>query len=155
MRVAIITVDTEIYRGEKEDLTSEVIERTLKEAEGISIVFKKALPSDEKVISTILQRMADGDLADLVLTNGGAGCGPEDITPEATMSIVEKPMHGIAEAMRAYTMQKTKRAMINRSAAGIRKQTLIVNLPGKEKAARSSLRYLLPELVHAVEVIKG
>ncbi|HIW21923.1 MAG TPA: MogA/MoaB family molybdenum cofactor biosynthesis protein [Candidatus Dorea intestinavium] len=155
MRVAIITVDTEIYRGEKEDLTLEALEGILENEEDISIVFKKALPSDEKVISTILQRMADADVADLILTTGGAGCAPEDITPEATMAIVERPVLGIGEAMRAYIMQKTKRAMINRSTAGIRRNSLIVNLPGKEKAAKSSLKYLLPELTHAVEVIRG
>jgi len=153
MRVAVITVDTQVYRNQKEDTTSEVIQEYLGQKEGVSIIFKKALPNDTKVIATILQRMADGQLADLVLTTGGAGCGPEDITPEATLSIVERPIYGIPEAMRAYTLQKTPRAMINRSAAGIRKNTLIVNLPGKPKAAKSALHYLYPVLEHTVKII--
>ena len=118
------------------------------------VVFQKALPCDRTVLSTVMQRMADGHLTDLILTTGGAGCNAGDCTPEATMDVVERPVLGIPEAMRAYTMKLTKRSMLNRSAAGIRGDVLIVNLPGKAGAVKQCLEYLLPEITHAVEVIQ-
>lgn len=154
MKVAIITASTEIYKGLKEDAGGQVVKKIMEDA-GHSIVFMKALPSDRKVISTVMQRMADAHLTDLILTTGGAGCAPHDCTPEATMDVVDRPILGIPEAMRAFTMQVTKRSMLNRSAAGIRGDVLIVNLPGNAKAVKQCLDYLLPEITHAVEVIKG
>lgn len=125
------------------------------EEAGFEIVFMRALPNDREVLGRIMASLADTFVTDLILTTGGAGCGPLDCTPEATMDIIEKPILGIPEAMRAHTMKMTKRAMLNRSAAGIRKEVLIVNLPGKAQAVRETLKYILPELVHAVEVIQG
>lgn len=154
MRVAIIAANTDIYRGNEENASGEVIQKIVEEA-GLEIVFMRALPLDREVLSTVMERLADNHLTDLVLTTGGAGCGPQDCTPEATMDVVERPVLGIPEAMRAHTMQLTKRSMLNRSAAGIRKDVLIVNLPGKAQAVKESLRYLLPEIVHAVKVIQG
>lgn len=154
MKVAIITANTEIYRGNEEDKSGPVIKKIMEEA-GYKVIFMKALPTDKEVLSTVMQRMTDAELTDLILTTGGAGCAPDDCMPEATMDIVERPLLGIPEAMRAHTMRMTKRAMLNRSAAGIRKNVLIVNLPGKPKAVQESLEYLLPEILHAVEVIKG
>lgn len=154
MKVAIITASTEIYKGLKEDVGGQVVKKITEDA-GHSVVFMKALPSDRKVISTVMQRMADAHLTDLILTTGGAGCAPHDCTPEATMDVVDRLIPGIPEAMRAFTMQVTKRSMLNRSAAGIRGDVLIVNLPGNAKAVKQCLDYLLPEITHAVEVIKG
>lgn len=153
MRVAIITASTPIYRGQEEDASGKVIKHIMEEA-GHKIVFMKALPCDKTVLSTVMQRMADGQLTDLILTTGGAGCAAGDCTPEATMEIVDRPVVGIPEAMRAYTMQLTKRAMLNRSAAGIRGDVLIVNLPGKANAVKQCLEYLLPEITHAVGLIQ-
>ena len=124
------------------------------EEAGLETIFMRPLPLDREVLSAVMQRIADNHLADLILTTGGSGCGPNDCTPEATMDIVERPVLGIPEAMRAHTMKLTKRSMLNRSAAGIRGDVLIVNLPGKAQAVKESLRYLLPEIVHAVQVIK-
>lgn len=87
------------------------------EEAGLDVVFMKALPTDKTVLSTVFQRMADGNLADLILTTGGAGCGPEDCTPEATMEVVDRPLLGIPEGMRAHMLTLTKRAMLNRAAA--------------------------------------
>lgn len=154
MKVAIVTANTEVYRGLKEDAAGKCIKEIMEEA-GHEIVFIKALPCDKKVLSTVMQRMADAHLTDLMLTTGGAGCAPTDCTPEATMDVVERAVLGIPEAMRAYTLQVTKRSMLNRSVAGIRGNTLIVNLPGNANAVKQCLEYLLPEITHAVEVIKG
>ena len=114
MRVAVITASTPIYRGQEEDASGKVIRHILEEA-GHDIVFQKALPCDKTVLSTVMQRMVDGELADLILTTGGAGCAAGDCMPEATMEIVDRPVPGIPEAMRAYTSQMTKRGpeMIN------------------------------------------
>ena len=154
MRVAIITASTDVYRGTTENESGEAIMEMMEEA-GFEIVFMRALPNDREVLSRIMASLADTFVTDLVLTTGGAGCGPFDCTPEATTDIIEKPILGIPEAMRAHTMKMTKRAMLNRSVAGIRKEVLIVNLPGKAQAVREALKYLIPELVHAVEVIQG
>lgn len=153
MRVAIITASTPIYRGHEEDKSGKVIKRIMEEA-GHKIVFMKPLPCDKTVLSTVMQRMTDGHLTDLILTTGGSGCAAGDCTPEATLEIVDRPVVGIPEAMRAYTMQMTKRAMLNRSAAGIRGDVLIVNLPGKPNAVKQCLEYLLPEITHAVELVQ-
>ena len=146
MRVAIITANTDIYKGTKANESGEAVKLVAEEA-GLEVVFMRALPLDREVLSTVMKRMTDGKTADLILTTGGAGCNPGDCTPEATMNI--------PEAMRAHTMKLTRRSMLNRSVAGISGDTLIVNLPGKAQAVKESLRFLLPELVHAVKVIKG
>ena len=137
MRVAIITANTDIYKGTKANESGEAVKLVAEEA-GLEVVFMRALPLDREVLSTVMKRMTDGKTADLILTTGGAGCKP-----------------GIPEAMRAHTMKLTRRSMLNRSVAGISGDTLIVNLPGKAQAVKESLRFLLPELVHAVKVIKG
>lgn len=154
MKVAILTANTSIYREQEEDKSGNVIKKMLEEA-GLDVVFMKALPNDKEVLSTIMQRIADGEMADLILTTGGAGCAPTDCTPEATLEIVERLVPGIPEAMRAHIAQLTKRSMLNRGVAGIRGNVLIVNLPGKAGAVKECLKFLLPELVHAVNVIKG
>ena len=154
MKVAILTAGTAIYRGLEEDLSGSLIQKMMDES-GNEVVFTKALPNDTAVISTVMQRLADSGSVDLILTNGGAGLGPEDCTPEATDAVIEKYVMGIPEAMRAYLMTKTKRAMLNRCVAGIRGKVLIVNLPGKPGAVKASLSYILPEITHAVSVIKG
>ena len=151
MRVAIITANTDIYRGNEENVSGEAIKEIVEEV-GCEVIFMRALPLDREVLSTVMQRMADNHLTDLLFTTGGAGCGLQDCTPEATTDIIESPVPGIPEAMRAYTMNMTKRSMLNRSTAGFRKDVLIVNLPGKPQAVKECLRYLLPELMHAVEV---
>ncbi len=151
MRVAIITANTDIYRGNEENVSGEAIKEIVEEV-GCEVIFMRALPLDREVLSTVMQRMADNHLTDLLFTTGGAGCGLQDCTPEATTDIIERSVPGIPEAMRAYTMNMTKRSMLNRSTAGFRKDVLIVNLPGKPQAVKECLRYLLPELMHAVEV---
>lgn len=154
MRVAIITANTEIYRGNEEDTAGNVIREMMVEA-GWDVTFMKALPLDRNVLGQVMQRLCDGNVTDLILTTGGAGCKPQDCTPEATLDIVDKVVPGIPEALRAHMMKLTVRSMLNRSTAGIRGEVLIVNLPGKANAVKEDLRYLMPELTHAVEVVKG
>lgn len=154
MKVAIITANTDIYKGVKENESGEAAKLVVEEA-GLEVVFLRALPLDREVLSTVMKRMVDEKAADLILTTGGAGCNPDDCTPEATMDIVDRPVPGIPEAMRAHTMKLTRRSMLNRSTAGISGDVLIVNLPGKAQAVKESLRFLLPEIVHAVNIIKG
>lgn len=154
MKVAIITASTAVYREQEENQSGEVIKKIV-EDEGMEVIFMKALPNDRKVLSTVFQRMADNHLTDLILTTGGAGCAPEDCTPEATMDVVDRPVVGIPEGMRAHMLAMTKRTMLNRSAAGIRGDVMIVNLPGKAGAVKVCLEYILPEIIHAVKVLKG
>ena len=134
MKVAIITANTDIYRERKENESGEIIRDMVTEA-GLEIVFMRALPTDRKVLSTVMQRMVDNHLTDMILVTGGSGCGPQDCTPEATRDVIDREVPGIGEAMR--------------------QDVLIVNLPGKAQAAREALHFLMPELVHAVKVIKG
>lgn len=154
MKVAIITASTAVYREQEEDASGQVIKQMVEEA-GLDVVFMKALPNDRTVLSTVFQRMADGKIADLILTTGGAGCGPNDCTPEATIDVADRMLPGIPEGMRAHMLQMTKRTMLNRATAGIRKDVVIVNLPGKPGAVKECLGYILPEVIHAVEVVQG
>lgn len=154
MRAAIITASTTGYQKLREDKSGPEIERIAAEA-GITVVSKKVLPDDREMLAEAMKKIADSSAAELILTTGGTGFSPTDVTPEATLDIVERQVPGIPEAMRFYSMQFTKRAMLSRAAAGIRGKTLIINLPGSPKAVRECLEYILPELVHGVEIMTG
>lgn len=154
MRVAIITLSDSGYAGQREDRSGPVI-RELAEAAGYEIVHTVLLPDGIEPLASELKRLCDEDVADLVLTTGGTGFSPTDLTPEATLSVVERPAPGIAEAMRYNSLQITPRAMLSRAAAGIRKRTLIVNLPGSPKAVRECLEFILPSLGHGLEILRG
>ena len=119
MRVAIITANTDIYKGTKANESGEAVKLVAEEA-GLEVVFMRALPLDREVLSTVMKRMTDGKTADLILTTGGAGCNPGDCTPEATMNIVDRPVPGIPEAMRAHTMKLTRRSMLNTTSSALR-----------------------------------
>ena len=154
MRVAIITLSDSGYAGQREDKSGPVI-RELAEAAGYEIVHTALLPDGIEPLASELKRLCDEDMADLVLTTGGTGFSPTDLTPEATLSVVERPAPGIAEAMRYNSLQITPRSMLSRAAAGIRKRTLIVNLPGSPKAVRECLEFILPSLGHGLEILRG
>ena len=113
------------------------------------------LPDDREILGNRMKEIADKELAELVLTTGGTGFSQRDVTPEATEDIIERRVPGIPEAMRAYSMTITKRAMLSRAAAGIRKKTLIINLPGSPKAVRESLDYIVGALEHGIEILTG
>lgn len=154
MRVAIITANTAIYKETQENTSGEVIKRLVEDAD-LDIVFMRALPLDRTVLSTVMQRMADGSLTDLILTTGGAACGPEDCTSEATGDVIDMTIPGIPEEIRAQIKNISKKAMLFRGVAGVRNGVLVVNLPEKPEAVEESLSGILPELIQAVDMIKG
>ncbi len=153
-RVAIITSSDTGYRGEREDLSGPAVKEIV-EAAGYRVVSMDILPDEREVLAARMAELADKNLAELILTTGGTGFSPRDVMPEATEDIVERRVPGIPEAMRAYSMTITKRAMLSRAAAGIRKQTLIINLPGSPKAVKESLSYIIDALGHGIEILTG
>lgn len=153
-RVAIITSSDSGYRGEREDLSGPAI-REILEREGYQVVSMEILPDDRIMLGEKMKEISDNDLAELILTTGGTGFSQRDVMPEATEDIIERRVPGIPEAMRAYSMTITKRAMLSRAAAGIRKKTLIINLPGSPKAVRESLEYIIGALDHGIEILTG
>lgn len=147
MKAAIITSSDSGYAGEREDKSGSVIQEIL-EANDYEVVHTILLPDDRKML-------ADEGIAELIVTTGGTGFSPRDCMPEATKDIIDREVPGIPEAMRAYSMTITPRAMLSRAAAGIRKGTLIVNLPGSPKAVRESLEYIIPALEHGLQILTG
>jgi molybdenum cofactor synthesis domain-containing protein len=140
--------------GERVDESGPVIREMLSHT-GASVDHYEILPDDKVRIIAVLTRLADSGTIDLILTTGGTGVAPRDVTPEATRAVIDRELPGMAEAMRAESLKKTPHAMISRAIAGIRKQTLIVNLPGSPRAVRENLAVILPALPHAIEKIKG
>lgn len=153
-RVAIITSSDSGYRGEREDVSGKVI-REIVEAGGYRVTSALLLPDERQMLSDAMAAIADNGQAELILTTGGTGFSPRDCMPEATRAVIEREVPGIPEAMRAFSAQFTKRAMLSRAAAGIRKSTLIINLPGSPKAVKECLEFILPELGHGIEILTG
>ncbi|OPY04638.1 MAG: Molybdopterin adenylyltransferase [Syntrophaceae bacterium PtaB.Bin038] len=154
IRAGVLTLSDKGSRGEREDLSGPEVIRMLRAA-GIETVHSEVVPDEAQIISSKLVEFADVRGLDLVVTTGGTGVSPRDVTPDATLSIIDREIPGMAEAMRRESMLKTPHAMISRAVAGIRGQTLIVNLPGSPKGVRENLAVILPALTHAIEKIKG
>ncbi|MFC2741369.1 MAG: molybdopterin-binding protein, partial [Selenomonas sp.] len=150
---AVITASDKGARGEREDKSGDLAQHLLEEA-GYRIARRVILPDDEEALAKEMQECADLGVA-LVATTGGTGFSERDVTPEATRAVIEREAPGIAEAMRALSMQVTPRAMLSRAAAGICKRTLIVNLPGSAKAVEECLGFVLPQLSHGIEILRG
>lgn len=154
MRAAIITASDSGYAGEREDLSGPLI-REIAVNHGYEVVSMTILPDDKELLKNEMLRICDGGKADIIFTTGGTGLSPRDCMPEATEEIGERRVPGIPEAMRAYSLQFTKRAMLSRAACVIRKSTMILNLPGSPRAVRECLEFVIPELGHALEVMLG
>lgn len=154
LKAAVITLSDKGAAGERKDESGPLIESLLKE-QGYRIIESLLLADDQKRLETELIRLADARQADLILTTGGTGFSLRDVTPEATMAVATRNAPGIAEAIRAYSMQYTKRAMLSRGASVIRNHTLIVNLPGSPKAVKESMECVLPQLEHGIMLLRG
>jgi len=152
MKVAILTLSDKGSRGEREDTSGPTIEKMLKKIDA-EVVSCEILPDERAGIKKKLISLCKK--ADLILTTGGTGVSPRDVTPDATQEVIQQEVPGIAEAMRMSSMKKTPYSMLSRAVAGIRNRTLIVNLPGSPKAVRENLGVILPCLTHAVAKIKG
>lgn len=153
-RVAVITLSDTASKGEREDVSGQTIADIVTKA-GYKVVFRKIIPDDGEELTKLLCELADTDKADLILTTGGTGFSQRDNTPEATMQAIERETPGISEAMRYYSLQITPRAMLSRGVSGIRKEALIVNLPGSPKAVRECLEYVIGALTHGLDILKG
>jgi len=152
--VGILTMSDKGSRGEREDLSGKEIERMLKNLPA-EVKAYEIIPDEADIIRSKLIEFVDRKKLDLILTTGGTGVSPRDVTPEATRAVIEKELPGMSEAMRAESLKKTPNAMISRAVCGIRKNSLIINLPGSPKAVRENLAVVLPAIHHAVEKIKG
>lgn len=153
IRFGILTLSDRSSRGERADSSGPALTRLI-QAEGWSITKQSILPDDESAIRQILIEWADSGDVDIILTTGGTGFSPRDVTPEATRAVIEREAPGLAEAMRAVSLKITPHAMLSRVVTGIRKRTIIINLPGSPKGAVENLQVVLPVLPHAVQLLQ-
>jgi molybdopterin adenylyltransferase len=154
IRVAVVTVSDSCSRGEREDVSGRTIEEMLP-GDRFAVAGRIIVPDGRETVAAELVRLADSREIDLVLTTGGTGFGPRDVTPEATASVCERMVPGFGELMRLEGFRKTPRAVLSRAVAGIRGRTLVVNLPGSPRAVRECLEVILDLLPHAVEMLHG
>ena len=154
MKIAVLTISDTVARGERADASGPAVVERCREL-GWPVSSTHVVADDAFEIQTMLKRLADEEGADLILTTGGTGLGPRDVTPEATEAIADKLIPGFAEQMRRKGLEKTPRAILSRSSAAIRGTTLILNFPGSPKGAVESLDVVAPLLVHAIEIIHG
>ncbi len=152
--LGILTISDKGWRGQREDKSGKVIRDSLSLLDSRVIKYE-VVPDEVEIIANKLTQWADEGEVDIILTTGGTGLGPRDVTPEATLSVVDRVVPGFAEAMRAETFQKTPIAILSRAVAGVRGKCLIINLPGSPKAVRECLEIVLPAIPHAVEILKG
>jgi len=154
IKVGILTISDKGSRGEREDLSGKVIEELVKKIKG-EVKYYRIIPDEKDIIQEELIKTVDNLNLDLILTTGGTGLGKRDVTPEATLAIIEKEIPGISEIIRVKSFKKTNRAILSRGMAGIRKESLIINLPGSPKGVRESLEIILDALPHGLEILKG
>ncbi len=153
-RAGILTISDKGWQGQRQDTSGEVIREMLTSLGG-RVVSYEIVPDEVDVIAGKLAAWADAGGVDAILTTGGTGLGPRDVTPEATLSVLDKTLPGFGEVMRLETFHHTPAAVLSRAVAGTRRQCLIINLPGSPKAVRECLEVILPAIPHAVEMITG
>jgi molybdopterin adenylyltransferase len=154
LNIGILTISDKGSQGKREDVSGPVIREVISQIES-SVVKYEIVPDDPEDIAGTLIDWADPGEVDVIFTTGGTGLAKRDMTPEATLAVIDREVPGIAEVMRAKTLEKTPMAMLSRAVTGIRKDCLIINLPGSPKAVRECLEVILPAIPHAVEIIKG
>lgn len=152
--VGIITSSDKGYLGEREDKSGEVI-REILQSNGFEVEKYIVLPDEKEMLANEFKYMCDELGVNLVLSTGGTGFSKRDITPEATKEVIEREAPGICEAIRYFSLQITKRAMLSRAVSGIRKDTLIVNLPGSPKACKEALDFVLDDIKHGIDILLG
>ena len=151
---AVITISDRSFKGEREDTAGPLV-REMMEAAGYDVVYSIIVPDDIEMIKSELSRCADTQDIALIITTGGTGFSPRDITPEATAEVCDRMAPGIPEAMRMASLRKIDRAMLSRGTAGIRGRSLIVNLPGSPKAAEENFEAVIATLAHGLEMLRG
>ncbi len=154
MRLAVITASDKGFCGEREDISGKLVSE-IAEKFGFKTVYYEILPDDRQKLADSMKKICDNKTADLILTTGGTGFSMRDVTPEATKDVITREVPGISEAMRFNSLKITKRAMLSRGIAGICNKTLIINLPGSPKAVSENLEFIIEELVHGIEILKG
>jgi molybdenum cofactor synthesis domain-containing protein len=154
IKVGILTISDKGSRGEREDLSGKAIEEIVKKING-EVKYYQIIPDEKDIIQEELIKAVDKLHLDLILTTGGTGLAKRDVTPEATLAIIEKEVPGISEIIRSESFKRTNRAILSRGMAGIRKESLIINLPGSPKGVRESLEIILEALPHGIEILKG
>jgi molybdenum cofactor synthesis domain-containing protein len=153
-KVGIITASDKGSRGDREDLSGVLI-RYIMENRGYEVVSYRILPDEKDLLAKEMIRLSDEVMVDLVLTTGGTGFSMRDVTPEATVSVCDRMAPGISEAIRGLSLKITPRAMLSRAVSGIRKSTLIINLPGSPKAVKESLDFIVDSVHHGLEIMTG
>ncbi|HLZ62740.1 MAG TPA: molybdopterin adenylyltransferase [Ktedonosporobacter sp.] len=151
--VGVLTISDGASRGERQDVSGENIRALVSQLPGAFISVSTIIPDEHERIVAVLREWSDEQKLNLILTTGGTGLAPRDVTPEATKAVIEREAPGIAEALRAISLQYTRTAMLSRGVAGVRGRTLIINLPGSPKAVKECLEYALPVLQHAVNLL--
>ena len=154
IRIGILTISDKGSVGEREDRSGPLI-REMVAGIGAQVLRYEIVPDERPQISSKLMEWADGGELDVIITTGGTGLGPRDVTPEATLDILDMVVPGVAEAMRMEGLKKTPMAMLSRGVGGVRAGTLIINLPGSPKGVQESLEAVLPAMSHAVEMVRG
>lgn len=151
--VGVLTISDSGAAGARQDTSGETIRAMVTQMSDVVISAGAIIPDDRELIEGTLREWSDDQRLNLVLTTGGTGLAPRDVTPEATRAVIEREAPGIAEAMRAVSLQHTPFGMLSRGVAGTRAHTLIINLPGSPKAVRECLEYILPVLPHAINLL--
>ncbi len=153
LRFGILTVSDRSARGERPDASGPALAELIRQ-QGWQVALQSILPDDRKALQETLTAWADGRQVDIILTTGGTGFAPRDVTPEATRAVIQREAPGLAEAMRSAGQAKSPHAMLSRAVTGIRGPVLIINLPGSPKGAVESLQVVLPALEHAVQLLR-